>query len=86
MDSGSQVLDSSLCQWNLDSEFQSLVEFRIPWAVFWIPKPRIPDSTSKNFTDSGMGNLLYGAMKDVLLVSQKNLNPGQIWLKNYSGK
>ena len=22
---------------------------RIPRAVFWIPKPRIPDSTSKNF-------------------------------------
>ena len=25
-----QVLDSSLCQWNLDSGFQSLVGFRIP--------------------------------------------------------
>ena len=25
------------CQWNLDSGFQSLVGFRIPWAVFWIP-------------------------------------------------
>ena len=31
-------LDSSLCQWNLDSGFQSTVWFRIPWAVFWIPK------------------------------------------------
>ena len=29
-----------LCQWNLDSGFQSLVGFRIPWAVFRIPKPR----------------------------------------------
>ena len=26
----SQVLDSSLCHWNLDSGFQSLVGFRIP--------------------------------------------------------
>ena len=24
-------------------------KFRIPGAVFWIPKPRIPDSTSKNY-------------------------------------
>ena len=28
--------------------------FRIPWAVFRIPKPRIPDYTSKNFPDSGI--------------------------------
>ena len=26
--------------------------FWIPWAVFWIVKPRIPHSTSKNFSDS----------------------------------
>ena len=47
VDSRFQVLDSSLCQWNLDSGFQSLVGFRIPWAVFRIPKPGIPDSISK---------------------------------------
>ena len=47
MDSGFQVLDFGPCQWNLDSGFQSLVGFRIPWAVFQIPEPRIPDSTSK---------------------------------------
>ena len=42
--SGSHLLDSSLCQWNLDFEFQSLVWFGIPWAVFRIPRPgfRIP--------------------------------------------
>ena len=47
-DSGFQVLDSSLCQWNLDSGFQMWFS-AIPasWAVFWILKPRIPDSTSK---------------------------------------
>ena len=28
--SGFQVLDSSLCKWNLDYEIQSLVGFRIP--------------------------------------------------------
>ena len=37
-----------------DSEFQSLVRFPIPWAVFWIPKPRIPESTNKNFPDLGI--------------------------------
>ena len=30
------------CQWNLNSGFQSLVGFRIPWAEFRIPKTRIP--------------------------------------------
>ena len=44
VDCGFHVLDSSLCQWKLDSGFRSLVGFRIPWAVFWIPKPRILDS------------------------------------------
>ena len=30
--------------------------FRIPWDVFRIPKPGIPDSTSKNFRHSGIRN------------------------------
>ena len=47
-----QVLDSSLCQWNLDSRLHSVV--RIQRAILPIPKPRIPDSTSKNFPDSGI--------------------------------
>ena len=34
-----------LWQWNLDSELQSLVRFRIPCAVFLIPKPKTLDST-----------------------------------------
>ena len=33
-DSGFQLLDFTLCQWNLDSRFQTLVRFRIPWAEF----------------------------------------------------
>ena len=39
MDSGFRVLDSR--KWKLDSR------------SFWIPKPRVPDSTCKNFLDSG---------------------------------
>ena len=38
--------------WILDSGFQSLVRFRIPWAVFRIPKPRVRGSTSKICPDS----------------------------------
>ena len=50
MDSGFQVLDSSFLDWwNMGSEFQSLVWFRIPLVVFSIPKVRISDSTSKTF-------------------------------------
>ena len=52
-DSGLQVLDSSLCQWNLDSQFQLLAGVPILWAVLRTPKPRIPDSTCKFFPDSG---------------------------------
>ena len=56
-----------LVQWNLDSGFQSLVGFRIPSAVFQIPKPRIPhsatNSTSKNVLDSGIRISLHEAKK-----------------------
>ena len=40
LDSGLEVLDSA--------GFLSLLGFKIPWAVFLIPKPMIPDSTEKN--------------------------------------
>ena len=55
LDSGFQVLDSSLCQWNLDSGFQSFVGFRIPKAVVRIPKSRISDFTRQGliFPDGG---------------------------------
>ena len=59
-----QVVDFSLCRWNLDSRLQLSVGFPIPWAVFRIPKSRIWDSTSKfsqildptskTFLDSGI--------------------------------
>ena len=42
-------------QWNLDSGYQSFAGFRIPWAELRIPKPRIPDSTSNIFPNSGIG-------------------------------
>ena len=43
LDSGLHSVDSgSFCQWDLDWKFQSFVEF-------WISKPRIRDSTRKNF-------------------------------------
>lgn len=69
VDSTPYIPDSSywipgLCQWNMDSGFQTLVEFRIP-------KPKISDfisksfqdtnSTRKNVPDSGIRIPLYGA-------------------------
>ena len=59
-DSGFQVLDSRICQWNLDFGFQSLVGFRIPWTVLRIPNPRIPDPISIIFPDSGIRIPLHG--------------------------
>ena len=38
---------TDLFQWNLDSRYQLSVGLRIPTAVLWIPRPRIPDSTCK---------------------------------------
>ena len=52
---------TDLFQWNLDSRFQLSVGLRIPTAVLWIPRSRIPDSTCKNFPDSGIRILLHGA-------------------------
>ena len=59
LDSTPWITDSNywirnLFQWNLDSGFQSLMAFRIP-------RPRIPDSTSKYFQDSGIRIPLRGA-------------------------
>ena len=53
------------CHWNLDSGFQSLVRLRILWAVFRIPKLRIPDSTrqAKIFRIPKSGFLYMGRTK-----------------------
>ena len=63
-----------------DSGFQSLVGFRIPWPVFRIPKPRIPDHpqvkifripnlTRKNILDS----LAWGELKYTQLSMNRKL-------------
>ena len=41
--------------------------FRVPWAVFRFPKPRILDSTNKtDIPDSRIPSPLHGAIKEVL--------------------
>ena len=57
-DSGSQVLDSNLCQWHLDSGFQSLVGYRILELYSRFQSLGIRDSTSRNFPDSRIRILL----------------------------
>ena len=44
---------------NLDSEFQTLAGFQSPEAEIQIPKPRIPNSTGKNFPDFGIWIALF---------------------------
>ena len=56
-----------LSHWDLDSGFQSLKGFRIPWVVFRIPKCRIPDSSGKNFPDSGISIFLHEAIPGFLI-------------------
>ena len=56
------------CQWNSDSRFLSLAEFRIAWAEFRIPKPMIPDFTSKNFSDFGIRLTFHGGHITYFLV------------------
>ena len=40
-----------------DSRFPSLMGFRIPWAEFQISNPRVLESTSKNFRESGISGI-----------------------------
>ena len=50
-----------LSQWDLDSGFQSLKGFRIP-------KSRIPDSSGKNFPDSGISfSFIHDAIPEFLI-------------------
>ena len=51
----------------------SLAEFWIPKAGFWIPMPSIPDSTWKNFQDSGIRITLHEA-------TFGNLSPGYFFI------
>ena len=66
-DSRFQVLDSSFCPWNLDSWFQSLVGFRIP-------KPRIPDFTSKIFLDSRFHKQNFPRFRNPEPLTVRNVN------------
>ena len=57
-----------LSHWNLDSNFQSLAEFRIPLPEFWILKPGISDSTCKNLPHSGIRNTLHHMGRAFILI------------------
>ena len=65
LDSGLHTVDSGRFQFlTLELGFRIPIVsgmMWIPWMGFRIPKPRIPDSTSKNFQDSGIRIPLHGA-------------------------
>ena len=74
-------------EWILDSGFQSLVGFRILSAGFRIPKPRIPDSTSKKnsgfrWKNKGMWTVYYRVIAIIftgkLFIWSQNLNTNQL--------
>ena len=52
--------------------FKSFVGFRIPWAVFRIPKPRISDSTGQHFTHCGIRIPLHGVSWGLLSLSRQS--------------
>ena len=84
--SGFQVQDSGFfCHWRLDSGFQSLAEFQISWSVFWIPKPKILDSISKNFSDSGIPIPLHWAILSLNVLffhfRPRDVTPGNWFFK-----
>ena len=59
MDSGFQVLNFSLCEGELRFWIPIICEIPDSWAVFRIPKPRIPDFTSKIVSESGFNKQEY---------------------------
>ena len=69
LDSGFQALDSSLCQWDLDSEFQYLGRIPDSWAVFWFPQANISRILESKFP------YMYPA-------KQKNFVVPSIWTLN----
>ena len=54
LDSGFHYVDSAYRYWISD-----ILSIEFPLVELWIPKPRIPDSTSKIFPDSGIAGLPY---------------------------
>ena len=65
VDSGFKVLDSR----SFSVEFR----FRIPYAIFRIPKSRISDSSCKNFSDSGIQIPLHNILSVVKGLSVKKV-------------
>ena len=51
--------------------FKSFLGFRIPWAVFRIPKPRISDFTGKHFAHCGIRIPLRGVNWGLLSLSRQ---------------
>ena len=56
VDSGFQLLDSK--------SFSVELGFRIPTAIFWVPKSKMLDSTSKNFQDSGFKRQKFSGFRN----------------------
>ena len=76
MDSGFQVLDSSLSEWNLDSGFQSLVGFQILCELYsGFQSLGFRNPRAKFFPDSGITDSLTWSEKQGLAQSVSARRP-----------
>lgn len=89
LDSGSEPWIPALCHWNFDSGFPSLVGFRIPQAVFRIPKPKIPAFTTKisriqesGFPSIGRSAVKFTSYQQIRLIKVAAWVSGQIGASN----
>ena len=57
----------------LDSGFQALLGFQIPWAVFRIPQSKIPNSTTEFFAIPESGFPYMGDSTGIMKKSRINL-------------
>ena len=72
LDSGFHAMDSGF-KVLVSRSFSVEFRFRIPYAVFRIPKSRILDSSCKNFSDSGIRIPLHNILRVVKAFSVKKV-------------
>ena len=84
VDSGFQVMDSSICQYLLG--FWISIVSGIPdnpWAVFRISQPRIPDSMSKLFPDSGLYKLKFAGFRNLDSITRGEISQDILYIFHF---
>ena len=79
-DSGFQVLDSSLCQWNLDSGFQVRFQVLELYSGFWSPEFRIPQAKFPGFR---IPQAKISRIRETRLPVYMRWGRGRPWIAHY---